>query len=447
MKKTFIAVLALAGLVLTACNPGGETPDPVGTTYPRMQLIEHFTGMDCGYCPQGMDQLYAVYGQNPGQFVWVSNHTYYTDELTVQDSKTLAKRLGASGAPEFTLNRVKHDGERTYHTYYLAEYAPSEATTATSVVYLDRTYDPATRSLKITAYGKTSETDMDSVRLTVLITESGIIGRQEDYYGTWEGWTKFRHTHAVRVFASSAMGDIVGLKNRTFSREYTLTLSDKWNADNCEIAAWITPGTLSWPVLNAAKRPVVEGTEGGENIVHGGIEEVPVSSTYPEQGAPNAEAVMNKCNAYYAPAQSATVMSLAVFNTDSAVATLSNTGMYAFAQLYLLLEPGSTTVPVGTYNFRDELTAGIGDALAGYRDDAEHSLAGSLYVWVYKSGSSLYLARQWMLAEGSVVVTDSGLEINGTTMNGSPVHATYSGPITPKSASGAPDLLRSPKRL
>ena len=447
MKKTFIAVLALAGLVLTACNPGGETPDPVGTTYPRVQLIEHFTGMDCGYCPLGMDQLYAVYSQNPDQFVWVTNHSYYTDELTVQDSKTVAKRLGASGAPEISLNRVKHDGERTYHPYYLAEYAPSEATTATSMVHLDRTYDPATRSLKITATGKTSEANMDSVRLTVVVTESGIIGRQEDYYFTWEGWKKFRHTHAVRVFASAAMGDIVGLKNRSFTREYTLTLNDQWDADNCEIAAWITAGTLSWPVLNATKLPVVEGTKGGEDIVHGGIEEVPVSDTYPEKGAPNAEAVLTTCNATYAPAQSATVMSLAVYNTDSAVATMSGTSLYAFAQLYLLLAPNSTTIPAGTYHFRDALTADIGDAVAGYRDDSEHALAGSLYVWVYKSGSNLNAARYWMLADGTVVVTDNGLEITATTKNGSTMHATYSGAITPKAASSAPDLLRSPERL
>ena len=445
MKKYYL-LLALTSL-LFACKPGGETPDPEGTTYPRVQLIEHFTGESCGYCPYGMNLINEVYSQNPDGYAWVSNHTYGTDEFTAQGSYAIAKKLGATGAPAVSLNREKLDGELNYHPYYLAAMAQKQATTATSTVSLSRTYDPATRELKITASGKTSETEIDSVMLTVAVTESGMVGPQADNMYSWAGWKKFRHTHAVRVYASNAMGDGAVMKNRTFRKEYTVTLADNWVADNCEIVAWITKNNTNWPVLNAAKLPVVEGTKGGEDILYEGIEEYPVPETYPEQGAPNLESTLTICEAYSTDYSDFTVVYLVLCNLDSVVATISNTKMYAYTELYLLVASGSTTLPVDTYTFKDEAQAGVGDAIAGFRNDETHTIDGSQFLWIYKSGSSLYLGRQWMLVSGNIVVTSEGVELTGTTKNGSPVHATYTGPITLKKTAGAPQrILKQPEQ-
>ena len=445
MKKLHLLALCTLLFALAACNNNPEPPtptpidsDPVGTTYPRMQLIEHFTGQGCGYCPYGMDLIYNEYSKNPDNYVWISNHTYGKDNFTISGSNTIAKKLKSGGAPEISLNRSKNSGERTYHPGYMAQYIVKEATTATSVISLSRQYDATTRELVIDVTGKTSESDLDSVLLTVAVTESGMIAQQSDYFDTWEGWSKFRHTHAVRVFATEALGDLVKMNKRTFSAKYTLTLSDKWEADNCEIVAWITPCNDNWPVINAAKVAVVEGTQGGEDIRHGGVEEVAVSENYPEIGTPNAESVMTTCNAYYTPTTDVTVMVLELVNTDQSVAKLSNTAMYAYARLYLAVAAGATTIPAGTYTFKSDEEAQIGDAWAGFRNDQEHVVEGSQFLWVYKSGSSLYIARQWMLVSGSVVVTESGLELTGTTKNGSSVHATYTGEITPKKQSSAP---------
>ena len=125
-------------------------------------------------------------------------------------------------------------------------------------------------------------------------------------------------------------------------------------------------------------------------------------------------------------------------NPDSAVYKLSNTPMLAYSELFLLVPSGSTTIPTGTYNLVPSADAAVGDAVAGYRNDETHTLNGSTFLWLYKSGSSMYLARQWMLAGGTVVVTEGGLEVTGTTKNGSPVHYTYTGAITPVSQSAAP---------
>ena len=72
MKKYCYLLLAAfsAGMILSSCEPGtGVEPDPVGQTYPRMQLIEHFTGAECGYCPMGMDYIYEEYSKDPDNMV------------------------------------------------------------------------------------------------------------------------------------------------------------------------------------------------------------------------------------------------------------------------------------------------------------------------------------------------------------------------------------------
>ena len=441
MKKYFV-LLALTGLALTACNNNGNnTPDPVGTTYPRVQLIEHFTGVDCGYCPMGMDQIYEVYSQNTDGYVWISNHTYYPDSYTIDGSNTVAKKLGVTGAPIISLNRVKHEGERVYHSYYIAEYAPGEATTATSMVHLDRTYNAATRELKITASGKTSDADIQGFKLTVAITESGMVGPQNDKVYAWEGWKKFTHTHAVRAYVSQPLGDNITLDNRMFTKEYTVNIDDKWVADNCEIVAWITKGETNWPVLNAAKLPVVDGTKGGEDIVHGGIELYPVPDYYPESGAPDAEVTFKKCEVYMERATGATLATMVATNLDSVVRKVSGTSMYPYAEITFLLEPGTTTIPAGTYNIVQPENAQIGDVVAGRRNDEEHAFDNSIYLWIYQSDGYLYMGEMWYMNSGTVVVTDSGFEFTVTSKNGNPIHGTFTGDFSYSQAAGAPARL------
>ena len=447
MKKTLLFA-ALTAIMLCACNPGGngEKPDPVGTTYPRVQLIEHFTGQNCGYCPYGMLLIQEVYGANPDGYVWISNHTYGTDDYTIGGSKTIAKKMGASSAPAISINRVMHDKAYNYHPYYIAEYMAKEATTASSIVNISRTYDAQTKELKVTVSGKTSEAGMDSVLVTLAITESGLVGPQSDNFYSWRGWKKFTHTHAVRAYVSAALGDAVKMKNRTFSKEYTTTLQDNWVAENCEIVAWITKGDSWHPVLNAAKLPVVEGTKGGEDILFGGVEEYPVPETYPESGAPCTNISLKKVEGGISKSEGQTYAYLEISNPDTTVGTSSGIKLYPYTVLYLLLPAGATTIPAGTYNFADHQSAQTGDAIAGFRNDVEHEVEGSILMYVGKYQGELIYTQQWMFAGGSVTVTETGLTIDATTKNGSPFHAEYTGTLQVGQAYGAPArIARQPE--
>ena len=429
MKK-LTYLLAIASLALTACDKNGNNqPDPEGTTYPRVQLIEHFTGEGCGYCPYGMNYIDEIYSANPDAYVWISNHTYGKDEFSIAESSTIAKKLGVSGAPEISINRNKYDGERIYHPYYTSQYIVKEATTATSTISIDRTYNSAANDLKITVNGRTSDKQLEKVLLTVAITESGMVGAQSDYLYSWEGWRKFTHTHAVRAYLTAAMGDEVEVKNGSFTYTLNGSMAAGWKEENCMIVAWITAGGTLWPVLNAAKMPVVEGTKGGEDIHHGGIEEVPVSETYPESGAPATDVTLKEAYVYTFAEDGSKYAQVIAINRDTTFGKASGYDMFPYFELYLKIPSDATSVPNGTYQFVANGTEQIGDAIAGFRNDEEHTIDASKYLYTVVNNNSFYMAKQWMLVAGSVTFTEEGFTVSATTKNGSPVQASFSGSV------------------
>ena len=436
MKKLSTLLLLTAGLILTACN--GEKPVPEGTTFPRVQLIEHFTGQSCGYCPYGMDLIYDVYSTNPDGYVWISNHTYGKDDYTITESNIISNKLGVSSAPSISINRVKHEKAFNYHPYYIAEYMADEATTATSMITIDRTYIAAANNLTINISGVTSDKSLESVTLTVALIESGLVGSQADNVNCWSGWRKFTHTHAVRAYISKPLGDLVEVKKQAFSATYTTSLEAGWVDENCEIVAWITPGNNFTPVLNAAKMPVVEGSKGGEDILYGGIEEVPVADSYPESGAPAKELRMTNATAVILSENGKTYAVLQAFNQDTTLGTYQGLSIYPCAIIYMLLPAGETAIPTSTFHFVDGASAQAGDAIAGYRDDGKHEVLGSQLYYLFTYQRENYLSKQWMLVGGSITFTEAGFELTATTKNGSSVHATYTGSIRTGQAAGAP---------
>lgn len=457
MKRNLLFLAALATL-FTACEDRNvPQSDPEGTTYPRVQLIEHFTGADCGYCPMGMDYIYDVYSQNPDNYVWVSNHYGYgTDEYTITGSSTIGKALLVSGAPNISLNRTKYmlDGtsSRSYHPAYLEEICNKPATTATEMIEITREYDAASSLLHVTINGKTSNPELLNVRLTVGVTESGMTGVQADYQNTWEGWKSFTHTHAIRVYASAALGDSVHFEKGHFTAEYDITIKSKWKAENCEIVAWITAENTKYPVLNAAKLPVVEGSKGGEDIKHAGIEEVAVPATYPESGAPATDDFnLTTAFAKYYTYTDYTFLNVVAYDLTTSLGTIPNYPtykLYPYLSFYILQEPGKTSLEPGVYSIVNASDAAMGTIIAGERNDEEHTLDYSMFYYVYPSGTSLGGYKQWLLRSGTVTINvDGTFSIDATTLNGSSVKAHYAGAAIVPSKASAPQRAKTVKQI
>lgn len=436
MKKYCYLLLAAfsAGMIFSSCEPGtGVEPDPVGQTYKRVQLIEHFTGAECGYCPMGMDYIYEEYSKDPDNMVWVSNHYGFgSDEYSIKGSTTIGEKLDVTGAPSISINRYKYTNsaegiknEQNYHPYVTSAVLKKQEKTATSCVELERTYDAATRKLHVKAIMKTTDEAVTGFMLTLGVTESGMLGAQADYIGSWEGWKEFTHTHTIRVYATAALGDTISLKNRTAVAEYDIDLDEKWVADNCEIVAWITEIDTYYPVLNAAKLPVVEDTKGGEDIKHGGVTMVPVPDSYPENGAPKDNIVF-KTKAV-TPKTGYIVLKL---ESDTVIGT-SNYGNL-FPRIQLFIGANADTIAHGTYNVSSELTPTT--VHAGYRDDEKFETGGSCLYSCFTYNGKVYLGYMWYVAAGTITVTAEGVTIDITTKNGSAFHGSYAGDINATAA-------------
>lgn len=276
MKKIFtILVLLFATLIASA--------QEVPTSFPRKYLIEHFTGDQCGYCPDGMYSIVEYTQKTSTPCIWVSHHYgYNNDEYTIPESAKIGSTCGVKGAPNMAMNRTKIMGTAiAFHPGYLTEDGMAETiadkcdTTAEASVVIEHTYNAETRQLDVTVSGQVANTETTEYLLTVLIKENGLIGKQADYYWSWKtaGYKEFLHPCVIRdVISESQLGDTVLVTNQAYSKTFTYTVSEKWVAENCNVVAYITPLSKK-PIINAEEKPLVAGSTGGTEYQPFGITE------------------------------------------------------------------------------------------------------------------------------------------------------------------------------
>jgi len=439
MKRLFIALMSVAALAFTACDtndPYGPIPD----SFPKKHLIEEFTGQDCGYCPYGMNCI-SDFTANDTNFIVILHHYgYKQDHFTVSGSKTITNALGVDGAPSMTIDRAKtktEDGNQTvFHPGYLPSTDKAQfATTTYASVDIENTYDPANRQLNIKVSGALATKDYPALFLTVLVKESGMVDYQADYYYSFEGWEEFRHTNAVRAFLTDAKGDEVSVKKQRYNAEYTIDLDPNWVADNCMVVAFLSEEFK--PVVQAAEKPVVAGTQGGADIEHGGIKAVPVSDYYPEPSAtaaPKDYSGVDADSISYALVYSDLVGNLKEWvimaYEENANVKVGSTRCVPFTYIYLYTEASATELATGTYELNNSRAAGT--ALAGYRDDAQQQIDGSIFYYTsrsYLKQGYLDPRATWLITDGTVTLTEEGWEVVGHARNGSDIHIVGTTPV------------------
>ena len=442
--------LSLAFVALTACGPKDE---PIPDSFPKKHLIEEFTGQTCGYCPYGMNCIHD-FMENDTNFILVLHHYGYSqDHFTIAGSKTITSALKVKGAPTMTINRAKTSymdegikrSATTFHPGYLPDVdkAQFEKTTYASV-NIQNTYNPSSRELKVTVSGALCKQDYPLLNLTVMVKESGMIDTQADYYYSFEGWQEFRHTNAVRAFLTDAKGDeLLVDSTRHYKEEYTLTLENAWVPENCMVVAFLSEEFQ--PVVQAAQKPVVEGTKGGADILHGGITPVPVPDYYPEPSATASPqdfsakereilAVSYAYSDSY-PSEGLVLWTIQAYNTSYSVA-VAQTPCIPFVQLYLVMPyEDKPALPTGT--FQINASEEPNTVIAGTRDDEKAQIYGSQFYFTDKSYFNqgyLNPQAQWLINSGSMTINKDGWTIDGTTFNGSEIHLSGAPLTIPQSA-------------
>ena len=203
------------------------------------------------------------------------------------------------------------------------------------------------------------------------------------------------------------------------------------------------------PVIQAEQAPVVSGTQGGADIQHGGVTAVPVPDYYPEPSATTAPSdysgaatdTMTYSQASYQNNSGARLWTVMTYNANHTV-KVGSTTCVPFAYLYLVTETSATSIPTGTYELN--LSGEPGSAYAGYRNDELQSLGGSMLYYTgkaYFDQGYLDYKAQWLLADGTVTVTETGWELTGHARNGADIHLVGSTAIK-TSRSNVPAQLK-----
>lgn len=432
-------------------------PPQLPESFPKKHLIEEFTGQDCGYCPYGMDCVHEFIGNDTNWVLILHHYGYQKDHFSVTGSQKITNKLGVNGAPTIAIDRkaTKSDGGNTtcFHPGYLPTANTSQfATTTYASISIDNSFSGSDGMLNVHLSGWVVEPEHPNLMLTVLVKESGMIDYQQDYNGTYEGWQEFRHANAVRAFLTAPLGDSLHVQSDySWSADYQLEFNSEWVPENCAVVAFITENFK--PVVQAEQRPVVEGTEGGLDIVHGGITPVPVADYYPEPGEDISPSTYSGrdadtlivANAYYYsyPDEGYNYWQIQAYNINKTV-KVNNTSCIPFADLYLFTDIDTKTIPTGKYKLNTSMRPG--SAYAGFRDDEQMLIDGSSFYYTSKSYFSqgyLVPQAQWLIVDGSLTVKKEGWEIVGHALNGTSIHLVGTQPISIKGRAGAPQRIKT----
>lgn len=252
MKKTFrilgIALVA-TGLLFAGCGKDEEDEDEddsfmevEASTTPsnRNALVEEFTGVNCGYCPEGHKFVNELMAANPGRAFGINVHAgQYAVRYTTSFGSALAQQSNLTGYPAGTVNRHIFSGYSQSNGTAMSRgkftMAAQEIMSQTSCANIaaKATIDKSTRELKVNvAVYYTGQPGGQTNMLNVAIIEDSIWGPQSggsslnpaQYNAATQ---KYCHTHMLRHLVTGQWGDeIATTQGQQIKRSYTYTLPE-----------------------------------------------------------------------------------------------------------------------------------------------------------------------------------------------------------------------------
>lgn len=256
--------------LVTGCKED-RVIEPLIPTGDRVILLEEFTGKGCTNCPKGsreIDNLLSLYGDN---LVAVSIHAgFFADpdffplgsfDLRTDEGEQLFDYLGPNfGYPAGIVNRTEFNGFLQHgHTAWAAFIAEDLSQPPRVEFTVSHDYDPTARALSVQVSGRAKEELQGDIRISVMITEDGIIDAQDDSEagGIVEN---YEHKHVLRGMATPFDGAHVAStlnQGQNFSGQYDITFPQAWDDMRCNLVVFVSMvGQGSFSVLQAGEQHV-----------------------------------------------------------------------------------------------------------------------------------------------------------------------------------------------
>ena len=284
MKKLLlIAPMAIVALMFSNCGsdstdtPGGGGgavgPGSLGgidvsaEVEMKHAVLEDFTGVRCGYCPQGHaiaadlsnthGEKFMVIAVNAGGYArpaegWADFTTSYGDALIAQSA--------VAGYPAGTVNRIQYgQGQKGGLAMSRGSWsaASTEVMKQESPVNLGAkaTYDADTRELTVTVATLYTADGDGANKINVALLQSGMVAKQSG------GGDTYVHNHVLRDLVTGQWGEEIPAENTTegskFSATYTYTVPENFNGadippgggvaniDDMELVVFVSEGNTN----------------------------------------------------------------------------------------------------------------------------------------------------------------------------------------------------------
>jgi len=284
MKKFWINLLLAmsltASLTFISCNDEPE-PEPFmapTTQQNKVALLEDFTGVRCGYCPDGHVKAKAVADANPGKFIILCVHagSYAAPaagwaNFTTPFGDAFVSQAMVSGYPAGTISRIpaaslgvtpqKSGGYAMSRSYWATAAGVVLNQAAPVNIGASATLDATTRLLTVKVDLHYMSEVTGSNNLNVAIVQNKIISKQS---GGTPNPDAYEQNHVLRHLITGQWGDVISATGQAAGSQvrktYTYTVPSDYNG------ATIPPG--GGAVVDANLRVVIFVCNGKVNVLN-----------------------------------------------------------------------------------------------------------------------------------------------------------------------------------
>lgn len=249
MLKRFTSVFL--GLIISL----GLSAQVLVGTDPMLKnsILEEYTGIHCGYCPDGHAIAQAIMDANPGRAFTIAIHqgSYATPSSGEPDYRTefgdaLAGQTNLSGYPSGTVNRHVFSGSSTAlsRSVWSASAAQIMQETSPVNVGINSSYNESSRELTIDVeLYYTADAPTSSNYINVALIQDSIYGPQTN----GGAGNNYRHMHMLRYLITGQWGDQVTTTTAgsLVSRTYTYTVPESYRSvpavvENMKVVVFVT---------------------------------------------------------------------------------------------------------------------------------------------------------------------------------------------------------------
>jgi len=228
----------------------------------KIVVLEEFTGIHCGYCPDGHKKGNDLAVANPGKVILINIHSGSfavpqagEPDFRITEGETIDDAAGVTGYPSGSVNRSTSPwGQSRSNWANLASTILSQNSPVN--VAVKASIDHITRKLTVEVEGYyTANSPQTKNYLTVMLLQNNELGPQSDY-GNYNptNWVsgKYVHNHILRQLITPAMGESIDTTTSGyyFYKKYESTLpSIIKNVDllfyNLEVVAFVHETTAN----------------------------------------------------------------------------------------------------------------------------------------------------------------------------------------------------------